>query len=62
MTDAEHTFRARVINLCYGIEESCSLTDIQSLKSSAKHLLDYMEVPSKTPTSSVEPESYEDLI
>ena len=42
MTDAQQAFRARVINLCFGVLDSCSLTDLDVLKTQAGVLMQEM--------------------
>ena len=59
-TDAVQSYRARVINLCVNVIDSCSLTDIHVLKTQAEGLLIEMgvEVGKKIETI----EKYEDLL
>jgi hypothetical protein len=44
MSDAVQSYRARVINLCFNVMDSCSLTDIHVLKTQAEGLLKEMGV------------------
>ena len=45
---AVQSHRAHVINLCYGVVEACSLTDLQSLKQQAELILNEMGNETKT--------------
>ena len=59
-TDAVQSYRARVINLCVNVMDSCSLTDIHVLKTQAEGLLKEMGVEVGKMVPKVE--HYEDLL
>lgn len=61
-TDAVQSYRARVINLCFNVIDSCSLTDIQVLKTQAEGLLIEMGLEIGKQLKKDMPEEWGDLL
>lgn len=56
MTDAVQSFRARVITLCQNVTDACELSDLHTMQSQARVLLEEMGV------IQAPKEHYEDLL